>query len=330
MDLKMRHLRLVEAIAEAGGVTRASDRLHLTQSALSHQLRDIETRLGAPLFLRLKRRMVPTPAGERLLHAARAVLRQVHETEEAIRRAARREEGLLRIAVECYTCYHWLPALLGPFHRRHPRVEVRIAAEETRRPIAALLEGRLDLALVGGPVRDPRLAVRPLFEDELVVVMPPGHRLTARPFVAPADFAAEHLFLYMGPEESTVVQKVLSPAGVRPRRITEVILTEAILELVRAGQGIAVLASWSVAPAVRGGRLVARPLTRAGYVRRWHAARLKAAAAPEWLLAFEDLLARRPAMARLPRRSLGRTLDATHARAIPGSRCGGAPFTRRR
>jgi len=311
VDLEIRHLRLMEAIAEAGGLTRASDRLHLTQSALSHQLRDIETRLGVPLFLRLKRRMVPTPAGDRLLHSAREVLRQVRETEESIRREARRGEGLLRIAVECYTCYHWLPALLGPFHRVHPRVEVRIAAEETKRPVAALLEGRLDLALVGGPIRDPRLRTRPLFEDELVVVMPPGHPLAARPFVAAADFAAEPLFLYMGPEESTVVQKVLAPAGVRPKRVTEVILTEAILELVRAGQGIAVLASWSVAPAVRAGRLAARPLTRSGFLRRWHAARLKAAPEPDWLLAFEDLLARTPAMARLPRRALraGRRRD---------------------
>ena len=304
MDLEIRHLRLVEAIAEAGGVTRASERLHLTQSALSHTLRDIEDRLGAPLFLRLKRRMVPTAAGERLLHSARSVLRQLRDTEDAIRREARHEEGLLRIAVQCYTCYHWLPALLLPFQRKHPRVEVRIAAEETKRAIPALLEGRLDLALIGDPVRDPRLQLRPLFEDELVVVMPRGHRLAQRPFVVPADFTSEHLFLYMRPEESTVVQKVLLPAGVRPARCTEVILTEAILELVGAGQGIAVLASWSVAPAVRGGRLVARPLTRTGFVRRWHAARLKAAPAPDWLLAFEDLLARRPAMARLPRRLL--------------------------
>jgi LysR family transcriptional regulator for metE and metH len=302
VDLEMRHLRLVEAIAAEGGLTRAGERLHLTQSALSHQLKDIEARLGAPLFLRLKRRMVPTPAGERLLASAVSVLTEVRTAEEAIRRQARLGEGLLRIAVECYTCYHWLPALLAPFQRAFPRVEVRIAAEETGRPAAALLEGRLDMALVSSPLKDPRLRLRPLFEDEMVVVLPPDHPLAGRPFVAPRDFLDENLYLYASPEESTVMRRVLLPAGVTPRRITQVILTEAILELVGAGQGIAVLSSWSVAPAVAAGRLIARPLTARGLVRRWQSARLRAAAEPAWLTGFEDLLARRPPLARLPKR----------------------------
>ena len=304
MDLEIRHLRLIEAIAEEGGLTRAGDRLHLTQSALSHQLKDIEERLGAPLFLRLKRRMVPTAAGELLLASARSVLTEVRTIEESIRRQARRGEGLIRIAVECYTCYHWLPALLAPFHRRFPRVEVRIAAEETRRPVAALLEGRLDMALVSPPPRDPRLRLRALFEDEMVVVLPPAHPLASRAAVLPRDLEGENLYLYSSPEESTVMRRVLLPAGVRPRRITQVMLTEAILELIRAGQGVSVLSSWSVAPFVSSGRLVVRPLTSRGLRRRWHSARLAAAPEPEWLLAFEDLLARRPPVARLSRRSL--------------------------
>src|SRR4030095_9896073 len=115
MNLEVRHLKLVEAIAETRSVTRAGERLHLTQSALSHQLRDIETRLGTPLLLRLNRRMVPTPAGERLLESARTVLAHLRGTEEEIRGMGKKEgEGLLRLAIECYTCYHWLPALLGP------------------------------------------------------------------------------------------------------------------------------------------------------------------------------------------------------------------------
>jgi LysR family transcriptional regulator for metE and metH len=297
--LEIRHLKLVEAIAAEGSVTRAGERLHLTQSALSHQLLDIESRLGTPLFVRLKRRMVPTAAGERLLASARTVLGHLREAEEEIRRQARDGEGLIRIAVECYTCYHWLPALLGPFRKRHPRVEVRITAEETHRPAQALLEGRLDLALLSSPVRDRRLSARHLFDDEMVVVMAPDHPLIERPFVRPQDLAEETLFMYTDPEENTAMQRVLRPAGVTPRRATKVILTEAILELVGAGQGVAVLASWSIAPAVAAGMVRARPLTRRGLVRRWQAARLKAAPCPEWLRAFEDELVRRPPAGRL-------------------------------
>src|SRR5262245_15411484 len=102
LELEIRHLKLVEAIVAEGSLTRAGERLHLTQSALSHQLRDIEKKLGTPLFVRLKRHMVPTPAGESLLRCARVVLAQMHEAEEGIRRRARQGEGLIRIAVECY------------------------------------------------------------------------------------------------------------------------------------------------------------------------------------------------------------------------------------
>src|SRR5678816_1112680 len=126
MDLEVRHLQLVAAVAEMGSLTRAGDRLHLTQSALSHQLRGIESRLGAPLFLRVGKRLVLTPAGERLLASARDVLERLQQTERDIREMGRDGAGLLRLTTECYTCYHWLPALLTRYRRRFPRVEVRI------------------------------------------------------------------------------------------------------------------------------------------------------------------------------------------------------------
>src|SRR5690242_2243376 len=139
MDLEVRHLRLVAAVADVGSLTRAGDRLHLTQSALSHQLRDIESRLGAALFLRVGKRLVLTPAGERLLSSAKDVLARLEETEQAIRQMGRDKAGVLRITTECYTCYHWLPPLLGQYRRRYPRVEVRIDVDATRRPVESLL-----------------------------------------------------------------------------------------------------------------------------------------------------------------------------------------------
>src|SRR5947208_6674771 len=115
MDLEVRHLKLVAAVADVGSLTRAGDRLHLTQSALSHQLRDIEDRLGAPLFLRVGKRLVLTPAGQRLLESARDVLERLKQTEEAIRRLGQERAGVLRITTECTTCYHWLPPLLTTY-----------------------------------------------------------------------------------------------------------------------------------------------------------------------------------------------------------------------
>src|SRR5690348_10181522 len=112
MDLEVRHLQLVAAVADVGSLTRAGDRLHLTQSALSHQLRDVESRLGAALFLRVGKRLVLTPAGERLLAAARDILDRLEHAERDIRQMGKDRAAVLRLTTECYTCYHWLPPLL--------------------------------------------------------------------------------------------------------------------------------------------------------------------------------------------------------------------------
>src|SRR5437879_5473967 len=117
MILETRHLRLVAAVAEHGTLTRAGRVLHLTQSGLSRQLLDLETRLGLPLFHRLGKRMVPTPAGERLLAAARRALPQLSDVEEEMRRLAGGRSAILRVSTECYTCYHWLPGVLQRFAR---------------------------------------------------------------------------------------------------------------------------------------------------------------------------------------------------------------------
>ena len=118
MDLEVRHLKLIAAVADYGGLTQAGHRLHLTQSALSHQLRDIEDKLGLRLFLRMRKKMPLTPAGERLLRSARLVLDEMRRAEEDLRQTASGREGVLRLSTECNTCYHWLPSRLRLFRRR--------------------------------------------------------------------------------------------------------------------------------------------------------------------------------------------------------------------
>jgi LysR family transcriptional regulator for metE and metH len=302
MDLEVRHLRLVREVTAAGSLTRAGASLHLTQSALSHQLRDIESRLGTALFLRVGKRMMLTPAGERLLRSAEDVLTTIERTEEAIRSLAGAERGVLRITTECYTCYHWLPALLKKYRRAHPRVDVRIDATATAQPIAPLLEGRLDVAIVSDPVRDRRLVTVPLFEDEMVAILEPRHPLASRPFLAPEDFAAETLLTYSSKEDSTVYQRVLVPAGVAPAGFQQVQLTEAIVELVKAGLGVAVLARWAVEPYIRSGVVRALGVTRRGYHRMWSAAMLKDMARVPYVREFVDLIATHPPFGNAPLR----------------------------
>ncbi len=271
--LEVRHLKLVRAIVVDGGVTRAGARLHLSQPALSRQLADLEARLGASLFSRVGRRMVPTPAAERLLQTAETVLGELARAEEAVRGFDAASSGVIRLSTECYTAYHWLPRALDGFARLFPRVDVRIVVEATRRPLEALFDGRLDLAIVKTDGAAGDLVRVPLFDDELVAVLAPTHRLARARAVHARDLAAETLVQYsVAPSQTDVFQRFFTPAGVMPARILQVELTEAILELVRARHGVAVLAAWAVRPEVDARRLVARPLAPRRLRRRWHAA----------------------------------------------------------
>lgn len=320
VDLEIRHLRLLLAVAEEGTLTRAANRLHVTQSALSHQLRDAERSVGKALFARGPRRMSLTGAGERLLRAARAVLDELGSAEREIGGLRAEPEGILRIATECYTCYHWLPSALADFGRTHPGVEVSIAAEATRRAASALLDGEIDLAILSDPVQNARLRLTPLFRDEFVVVLPAGHpRRTAR-FFAAEDFAAETLITYAAPrEELTVFREVLVPAGVRPKRWLPMEITEAIVELVRAGQGISVMARWAAEPYAAGGRLVLRRLTEKGIHRVWNVATRRQKNAPAYIGEFIRALSE---STRRPRGVI--------AGAAPIRRADGSPEPRRR
>lgn len=290
MNLEVRHLQLTVAVAAEGSLTKAGERLHLTQSALSHQLRDLESRLGTPIFLRLKKRMVLTPAGEKLLAASRELLDQLQQTEDAVCAFSDAGKGILRISTECYTCYHWLPSLLKAFRQKFPCVEVSINVDATSRPLATLLDGKLDLAVVNcAPTRDRRIVFTPLFRDEMVAVMRPDHRLAARPFLRATDFAGENLVMYGPATDNYLMQRLLLPAGVMPG-VLQVQLTEAILEMVKAGLGIAVLAGWAVQPYIDSRSLVARPVTRKGLHRQWSAAVLKEVSDAPYVVEFVKLL----------------------------------------
>ena len=291
-DLEVRHLRLVVTVAEEGSITKASHRLHLTQSALSHQLRDIEARLGTKLFLRANKKMLLTPAGENLLTAARRLLRDLHQVEEELRQMSFGEVGKIRLSTQCYTCYHWLPRVLNKFRAQFPRVAIEIDVAATRKPIEALFKGRIEVAIASTPVRDKRLQIRPLFQDEMVLVMRPDHPLATRPFIRANDLANVSLLTYDAPkEDNDIFSQVLIPAGVTPQEVLPIGLTEAIIEMVKAGMGVSALASWAAAPQLKAKTLTAVPLTSKGLRRQWSAVTLKNRLLPDFTQEFIELLA---------------------------------------
>lgn len=296
MHLEIRHLKLVAAIAETGSVTLAGNRLHLTQSALSHQLRDAEEQLGVPLFERRNRRMALTAAGERLLQSARTVLDELARAEKEIQECNGNSaaKGVLRLSTECYTVYHWLPPRLKLFQHKFPAVDFQLVIEATHSPFQALLEGKLDLAIVCDPIRNRKIRYTPLFEDEVVIIVPRDHRLAAKRFAAPEEFAGENLIIYPPKEDSTVLNRFLIPAGISPRRIQEVMLTDVIIEMVRGGLGVAALAKWAVLPQLDSGALIGLSLTEQGFRRTWSAAQLRDKQTPAYVEEFIRVLTEHP------------------------------------
>ncbi len=298
MHLEIRHLKLVAAVAETGSVTRAGNQLHLTQSALSHQLRDAEEQLGTRLFERQRGTMTLTAAGERLLKSARAVLEELEQVEKDIHDGAACgngvDRGVIRLSTECYTVYHWLPPRLRLFQRKFPAVDFELVVEATDHPFEALLNGKLDLAIVCDPVRNRKIRYTPLFEDEMVAIVSPEHRMAGKIFAEPQDFAEETVFLFPPRTDSTLLNQILAPAGVSPRRIQEVMLTEAIIEMVRGGLGVSAVARWAVAPQLASGAVVGLPLTAQGFHRTWSAAQLRDKQAPAYLQEFIRVLAENP------------------------------------
>jgi LysR family transcriptional regulator, regulator for metE and metH len=272
MALELRHFQLIAAVADAGSLAAASRTLHLTASALSHQLREAEERLGAVLFQRRHRRLLLTGAGEKLLESARRVLAEVARAEADCAGGA---EDLVRISTGCYTAYGWLPPVLGRWQAEHPRVELRIVLEATRQPIPALLAGELDLALTTDPIRHARLRRAALFDDELLLLVPAGHELARRGHATAEEIAREHLLVYDAPRDQLdIFTRVLWPAGIDARQVSRVPLTEALIDLVRSGAGVAPLASWVLPPRRRG--LRALRITPRGVHRRWSAVTLRA------------------------------------------------------
>lgn len=272
LRLEIRDLRLVVAVAADGSLTRAGDSLHVSQPALSRHLRQLEARVGAPLFLRTGVRMVPTPTGELLLRHASSVLDRMAAAEQELQSSGSRDRRVVRVGTECYTGYHWLPAVSNRFAKAHPEVAIDIAFDAAGDPLPLLRNRQIDVALLTEPRHVRGVHLTRLFTDELVAAVSPHHEWATRPFLTPKDFSGVRLLLLSSPETSYVVNRFLEPAGIEPAHMADVQLVGAMAALIEADFGVGVLPSWTIATEVRAGRLVPLRLGRTGVIRTWQAA----------------------------------------------------------
>lgn len=244
--IEVRHLRSLVAIAESGKLASAAERVHVSQSALSHQIKAIESHYGLPLFDRTRQGLRFTPAGERLLALAREVLAAVSAADRDIERLKGDTRGELRVVLECHTCFDWLMPVMDEFRRRWPEVEVDLVAGFHADPIALLSDGRADMVIGSQPAARRGLEVAPLFRFEILAVIANEHRLRNKRRIEAADLAGETLITYPVPEQRIdLIREVLVPAGIHLERRTAE-LTVAVLQLVASRRGVAALPNWGV------------------------------------------------------------------------------------
>ena len=275
--MELRHLRLVETVARTGTLTKAADLLHLSQSALSHQLKELEGELGTPLFYRMNKRLTLSSAGHIMLETAQKVLADLETAKKEIQKENGGEIGTIRLSTHCYTCYHWLPNVLSAFSQHHNQLQIEIHPSFTRNPLPALLEDKVDLVITNVPDNHREIAYKDLFWDEQLVVIPAEHPWAMKEFLTPHDLVQENLIIYSGPfEDFAIYKKLMAPNNIHPQKITEMMLTEASIEMIKNGLGVKVMASWAVRPYLKDQSLKVVPLTRNGFFRTWYLAYRKA------------------------------------------------------
>lgn len=262
--LEVRHLQTILALVDCGTLSRAAARVHLTQSAISHQIKQLEDYYGTPLFERKTQPLRLTPAGQRLYALAQNTVALVNDAERDIARITQGQAGKLRIAVECHTCFEWLMPAMDQCRDSWPEVEMDIVSGFHAEPLALLHDNRADLVIVSERKKTDGLTYHPLFGFEVIGLVSYLHPLAEKDYLTPRDFANETLVTYPVPDDMIdVIREFLRPRGIEPKRRTAE-LTVAILQLVASRRGIAALPGWAVQNYLETGYVVGKRIGKNG------------------------------------------------------------------
>ena len=263
--LDIKHLRTLAALRDGGTLVEAARRMHLTQSALSHQLKDLEERLGVALFLRKSKPLRFTRAGLELLQLADSVLPLLRQAERNLQKMAGGHSGRLHMVIECHSCFDWLMPAINSFRDHWPEVEIDLSTSFHFEPIPALQRGDIDLVVTSDPGEQVDLHYQPLFRYQSVLALANQHRLVQQRCIQPADLREETLIHYpVDRQRLDIFERFLTPKGIEPKATRQTELTLMMVQLVASGRGVACLPSWALQPYLDSGLISTRPLGEDG------------------------------------------------------------------
>lgn len=264
--MELRHLRYFAAVAEAENISRAALKCHISQPAMSRQIRDLEEELGVPLLGRSAKSVRLTDAGRVFLTEARAVLQRADEAVKAVRAAASGGRGELHVGYAPTLTARIMPSALRAFQRAMPGVRVRLHDLSTEEMLAGLRDGKLHLAMTARPVAVALRALRfeELMRDRLRLAVAPGHPLARRRVVTLDEAIREPFLAYSRkeyPDYHELLAAVFAKHKARPRIAEELDGVSSLIPAIEAGHGVALMPE-SLA-CIAGPRLKLLPLTPA-------------------------------------------------------------------
>lgn len=292
--MELADLHVFRTVVEAGGITRAAERLHRVQSNVTTRIKQLERELGVALFMRVGRNIELAPSGRVLLAYAERMLALAAEAREVLQGS--RPSGILRLGAMESTAAARLPRPLSVFHARYPQVAVELSTGDTASLAARVLAGTLDAALMAEPIADPRLDAVPIYDEELVIVAGGGHP----PIASARDVEKATLLAFQpGCSYRARLERWFAREGAVTERIVELASYHAILGCAVAGMGIALVPRIVLDTYAERGRLSVHPLggehrtVRTLLVSRKDVPQAKVKALADVLLAERDAPAKR-------------------------------------
>ncbi len=273
--LEIRHLQMLSTLARLGSLATTADELHLTASAISHQLKELESYYDITLVNRRTRPVTFTPAGKLVLQLADNILPQVARTKSDIKRLAHGQAGRLRLASECHSCFDWLMPILNIYRTQYDDVDLDFASGFEPEPHQMLLDGEIDLLISASNLPIEGIYYQPLFTYESRLILSPAHRLASQAVIMPDDLKDETLIVYpVEQDRLDVFAKFLEPNGVTPKQIRTTELTAMLIQLVASERGVSALPDWVVSEYEKKGWVVSRPLGSGVYCQLYAGVRL--------------------------------------------------------
>ncbi len=266
--MELKYFRLIKTIAEEGSIANSTERLFLTQSALSHQLRELEERLGFKVFHRTRNKWELTQEGTELYKLANKLFNSIDEGFNAIQHIKEGSKGSIKLSAECQSFFHSIPSFIQKMGILYPEIDIAVTLGATHQTISQVLSNDIDIAIVTSKPESDELLSIPVFKDEVFAIMHRENALNDLDYLDAGHFGNVHLLINSFPLEGVAVyEHFLKPNGIHPIKISAIPFTEITLSMIHANMGIMCAPKWQLNPFKLSKELMFKPIGKNGLKR---------------------------------------------------------------